>query len=456
MPKTTTAYVCQQCGAASPKWAGKCEACGSWNSLQQEEVIKTASTQKMRGGGKIAIEQLTDNTPEAPRQATGFSEVDRVLGGGLVPASAILIGGDPGIGKSTLLLQLMCKMAAKMPCLYLSGEEAVAQIRLRAKRLGLQKAPLALATENSVDHIIASLKQATPDIVVVDSIQTMSVGNVESAPGTVAQVRASALELISAAKKMGFVLLLVGHVTKEGMIAGPKVLEHMVDTVLYLEGDRGHQFRILRAAKNRFGPTDEIGVFDMGPEGLQEVTNPSALFLSETRLPVPGTIVFAGLEGTRPVLCEVQALLSPSYYGTPRRASVGWDLARLNLILAVLETRLGIAFGQTDVYLNMAGGIKISEPAADLAVAAALLSAHFNTPWPTQQLAFGEVGLTGEIRPVAQADLRLKEASKLGFTGALIPAGSKYTTALDGHLAIQSLSLLQDLPAMLTRKQKAA
>ena len=356
-----------------------------------------------------------------------MDEFDRVLGGGLVPSSAILVGGDPGIGKSTLLLQAIAAFARSgLKCLYVSGEEASAQVRMRAQRLGLADAPVKLASETNLRDILTTLDAERPDLVVIDSIQTMWADNVESAPGSVSQVRAASHELVNFAKKRGTSVVLVGHVTKEGQIAGPRVIEHMVDTVLYFEGERGHQFRILRAVKNRFGPADEIGVFEMTGAGLAQVTNPSALFLSERDKPTAGSVVFAGIEGTRPLLVEFQALVAPSPLGTPRRTVVGWDGGRLAMILAVLESRCGIPFTGLDVYLNVAGGIRISEPAADLAVAAALLSAREDVALPADTVVFGELSLSGALRPVGQTENRLKEAQKLGFTQAIAPARSKF------------------------------
>jgi DNA repair protein RadA/Sms len=345
-----------------------------------------------------------------------------VLGGGFVPGSAVLVGGDPGIGKSTILLQAAARIAAQRRTLYVSGEEAVEQVRLRAARLGLQKSPLGLAAATSLRDIAAGL-ESEPDaaLVIIDSIQTVWLDALDSAPGTVSQVRACAAELIRLAKTRGFALVLVGHVTKEGTLAGPRVLEHMVDATLHFEGDRGHQFRILRAVKNRFGATDEIGVFEMTEQGLVEVPNPSALFLAERRGNVSGSAVFAGIEGTRPVLVEVQCLLSPSAGGSPRRQVVGWDSGRLSMLLAVLEARCAMTLGMNDVYLNIAGGLRVTEPAADLAVAAALVSAATDRPTDPGTVYFGEVGLSGEIRQVAQAEARLREASKLGFEAATLP-----------------------------------
>ena len=424
LAKPSTRYACQSCGATFPKWAGRCDACGEWNTLVEEAAPESAP--KGLGtarGRRLDFVGLAGSSEAPPRRLTRIEEFDRVCGGGLVPGSAILIGGDPGIGKSTLLLQVMAQLSQENRCAYVSGEEAVDQVRLRALRLGCAAAPVQLASATSVRDIVASMDSADGlDVIVIDSIQTMYVDNLDSAPGTVAQVRASAQELIRAAKRRGVVVLLVGHVTKEGMIAGPRVLEHMVDTVLYFEGERGHQFRILRAVKNRFGATDEIGVFEMTDGGLGEVHNPSALFLAERRGDVSGAAVFAGMEGTRPVLVEVQALVAPSPLGTPRRAVVGWDSARLAMVLAVLEARCGVQIGANDVYLNVAGGLRITEPAADLAVAAALVSSLTGEPVPADAVVFGEIGLSGEVRAVGQSDARLKEAAKLGFSTAIFPA----------------------------------
>jgi DNA repair protein RadA/Sms len=355
-----------------------------------------------------------------------MNELDRVLGGGLVPSSAILVGGDPGIGKSTLLLQAAAQFAnAGLKTIYVSGEEANAQVRMRAKRLGLADAPVKLAAETNLRNILTTLEVEKPQLVIIDSIQTMWSDTVDSAPGSVSQVRSAAHELTTFAKRNGISVVLVGHVTKDGQIAGPRVVEHMVDTVLYFEGERGHQFRILRAVKNRFGPSDEIGVFEMTGRGLSQVTNPSALFLSERGEPSPGSVVFAGVEGTRPVLVELQALVAPSPHSQPRRTVVGWDGGRLAMILAVLESRCGIPFTGLDVYLNVAGGMKISEPAADLAVAAALVSAREDSALPDGAVVFGEISLSGALRPAPQTENRLKEAQKLGFTSAIAPTGGK-------------------------------
>jgi DNA repair protein RadA/Sms len=448
--RATSVYVCQQCGAASPKWSGRCEACGGWNTLV-EEVAGDGTPRPARGPKRrLALAPLAGPVEAPERRSTGISEFDRVTGGGLVPGSALLIGGDPGIGKSTLLLQVAAALAPASPVVYISGEEAVDQLRMRADRLGLRDAPVQLAAATAVDDIAATLEgPGAPDVVVIDSVQTLFVGELDSAPGTVAQVRASAQALIRFAKRHGVVLLLVGHVTKEGMIAGPKVLEHMVDTVLYFEGERGHQFRILRAVKNRFGPTDEIGVFEMTDGGLVEVPNPSALFLAEREQDISGSAVFAGMEGSRPVLVEVQALIAPSAFAAPRRAVVGWDGARLAMILAVLEARCGMAFATCDVFLNVAGGLRIAEPGADLAVAAALASAALATPLPGETVVFGEIGLAGEVRAVARADARLKEAAKLGFRAAIVPA--RRAGGIGAGLLLTEITRVGDLISLLRR-----
>jgi len=423
MAKPAARFVCQACGAVAPKWQGRCDACGAWNTLAEEAPPPAGPAARSLGGRRVEFVGLQGSAPPPPRIATGSAEFDRVLGGGMVPGSAILVGGDPGIGKSTILLQAAARIAAAgKRALYISGEEAVAQVRLRAQRLGLGESPMQLAAATALRDIATTLEQERDAaLVVMDSIQTVWLDSLESAPGTVAQVRAGAAELIRIAKARDFALVLVGHVTKEGTLAGPRVLEHMVDATLYFEGDRGHQFRILRAVKNRYGATDEIGVFEMTDRGLMEVANPSALFLAERRGNVSGSAVFAGIEGTRPVLVEVQCLLSPSAGGSPRRQVQGWEGGRLAMLLAVLETRCGLGLGMNDVYLNVAGGLRISEPAADLAVAAALVSAATDRPTDPGMVYFGEVGLSGEVRQVAQPDQRLREAQKLGFTAATLP-----------------------------------
>ena len=441
MVKSVRSFVCQSCGTVHPKWLGRCEGCGGWNSLV-EEVTTAIPGGGSRAGSKtgasrrigLAFTDLAAIAPPLARHGSGLAEFDRVCGGGLVPGSALLIGGDPGIGKSTLLLQVMGRMArAGHRTIYITGEESIEQVRMRALRLGYAESPVALAAETSLSEILPALDGGeVPRIVVIDSIQTMFVDSLESAPGTVAQVRMSAQELIRLAKRRGFILVLVGHVTKDGMIAGPRVLEHMVDTVLYFEGDRGHQFRILRSVKNRFGPGDEIGVFAMTELGLEEVSNPSALFLSDRVHDISGSAVFAGMEGTRPLLVEIQALVAPGVPGSPRRAVVGWDSQRLAMVVAVLEARCGLSLAGKDIYLNVAGGLRINEPAADLAVAAALVSAFTGVAVPNDTVVFGEIGLAGEVRPVGQADARVKEALRLGFCCAILPNPQRTKASVRG------------------------
>ena len=425
--KNGSEYVCQNCGAVYPKWQGKCDACGEWNTIVEEKVGGEgfSNFNPKRKGSLLDFVSLSGSPQVLERLHTNIRELDRVCGGGLVPGSVILVGGDPGIGKSTVLLQV-CASIANLPerpeCYYISGEEAADQVKIRARRLGLETAPVNLASATDVKDIVTTLEKTRAAVVVIDSIQTMYLEEAESTPGSVAQVRACAYELIKLAKKKGFVLFLVGHVTKQGSIAGPRVLEHMVDTVLYFEGERGHHFRILRAVKNRYGATDEIGVFEMQDKGLAEVENPSALFLAERQGNISGSCVFAGIEGSRPVLVEIQALVSQSGYSSPKRAVVGWDSGRLSMVLAVLEARGGLNLSSQDVYLNIAGGLKISEPAADLAVAMAIVSSLTNHPLPADMVIFGEIGLSGEIRAVSQPNLRLKEAHKLGFRSAIVPS----------------------------------
>ncbi|WP_417244694.1 DNA repair protein RadA [Celeribacter sp.] len=445
MAKAQKNFVCSNCGAVTTKWSGRCDGCGEWNTIAEEKPLSSAGPTKKTLGGmrgkEIPLSKLSTKESPPPRTSSGLGEFDRVLGGGLVPASAILVGGDPGIGKSTLLLQAAARFAdAGLKVIYISGEEASAQVRMRAQRLGLSDAAVQLGAETNLRDILTTLEKQEPDLVIIDSIQTMWADNVESAPGSVSQVRAAAHELVTFAKTRGVSVVLVGHVTKEGQLAGPRVVEHMVDTVLYFEGERGHQFRLLRAVKNRFGPAHEIGVFEMTGDGLSEVTNPSALFLSERDQPAPGSVVFAGIEGTRPVLVEFQALVAPSPHAQARRTVVGWDGSRLAMILAVLEARCGIPFAGLDVYLNVAGGMKVSEPAADLAVAAALLSAREDAALPKDCVVFGELSLSGSLRPVGQTENRLKEAKKLGFSSAIAPAQSKA-----GEKSGMDMRLMSDL-----------
>ncbi|MDQ3144665.1 MAG: DNA repair protein RadA [Pseudomonadota bacterium] len=436
MAKPRKSYVCQACGSEHSRWQGQCPDCAEWNTLTAESAVVTVFSARhdlSTGGRAVELVGLDAEIALPERLKTGIDEFDRALGGGIVPGSALLVGGDPGIGKSTLLLQVAGKLAAGgHRVVYVSGEESADQVRLRALRLGLGNAPVQLAAATSVRDILTTVGSgAAPALLVIDSIQTMHSDLIEGAPGTVSQVRASAQELVRFAKERGTAVVLVGHVTKDGTIAGPRVLEHMVDTVLGFEGERSHLYRILRASKNRFGGTDEIGVFAMEGAGLTEVPNPSVLFLTQRGEPVSGTAVFPALEGTRPVLVEIQALVVRLASGaTPRRAAVGWDSGRLAMVLAVLEARCGLSFATAEVYLNVAGGYRLSDPAADLAVAAALVSALSERPIPQDAVVMGEVALSGEVRPVAHGALRLKEAGKLGFEKGWVPAG------LDGQAGV--------------------
>ena len=447
MAKQRIQFVCQNCGAVHPRWSGRCDACGEWNSLVEEVQgtgVGSGPGRPPARGREIELVALDGESEEAPRVPTRVAEFDRVTGGGFVRGSALLVGGDPGIGKSTLLMQASAALASQgHAVVYVSGEEAIAQVRLRAQRLGVANRPVQLAAETNVENIITTLEaqEKRPALVIIDSIQTLWSERVESAPGTVTQVRASAQAMIRYAKQSGACIVLVGHVTKEGQIAGPRVVEHMVDAVLYFEGEGQHHYRILRTVKNRFGPTDEIGVFEMGDRGLREVSNPSELFLGE-RTSAPGAAVFAGIEGTRPVLVEIQALVAPSSLGTPRRAVVGWENSRLSMVLAVLEAHCGVKLGQHDVYLNVAGGYRIAEPAADLAVAAALVSSLAQKPLPRNSVWFGEVSLSGAVRPVSHGNARLKEASKLGFDLATMPRTKEVGTV---ELRTETVAELTDL-----------
>ncbi len=450
-------FVCQSCGVAHPKWAGQCVACGAWNSLVEEAAAPPiGATASKRGKGRaIPLEGLQHNGVEPERRVTGVSEFDRVAGGGLVAGSALLIGGDPGVGKSTLILQALATYANRGGnAVYISGEEAMGQVRLRAGRMGLSEAPVKLGSATNVEDIMSTLQSGPPPgILAIDSIQTIWTQSLDAAPGTIAQVRTASHDLVRYAKSSGTALLLVGHVTKDGQIAGPKAVEHLVDAVLYFEGERGHHFRILRAVKNRFGATDEIGVFEMTGTGLMEVLNPSALFLGDRSGMAAGAAVFAGIEGSRPLLVEIQALTAASGYGTPRRSVVGWDSGRLSMILAVLDARGGLQMSGQDVYLNVAGGLKVSEPAADLAAAAALISSFTGRPLPQDCVIFGEISLAGDVRPAPQAEARLKEAAKLGFKRALVPAGTKADVA---GLRIDTVSDVAHLAELVGTETKTA
>ena len=447
MAKPKRRYACQACGSITHRWQGQCADCAEWNTLVEEapETVFSAKHDLSSGGRGISFDALDAPSERLARRGTGIAEFDRALGGGLVPGSAILMGGDPGIGKSTLLLQAAARIAnSGGDVVYISGEEAAGQVRMRADRLGLAGAPIRFAAATSVRDILTTLGgMSAPTLLVIDSIQTMYSDQIEGAPGTVSQVRGCAFELIRYAKEAGCALVLVGHVTKDGNIAGPRVLEHMVDVVMAFEGERSHQYRILRSLKNRFGPVDEIGVFAMAGQGLEEVSNPSSLFLSGREDVVPGSAVFPAMEGTRPVLVEIQALIVRLASGaTPRRAVVGWDSGRMAMLLAVLEARCGLNFSSAEVYLNVAGGYRLADPAADLAVAAALVSALADKPLPSGAVWFGEVSLAGEIRPVAHAGLRLRESVKLGFREACGPSDS---TAAPEGIGFKRLALLPNL-----------
>lgn len=432
MAKQKTAYVCIECGAEFSKWQGQCSACKEWNTLQEIRLgaaTRAAPLSAARSGFAGALSQQVQdlseiNLQELPRFSTTFSEFDRVLGGGLVPGSAILIGGHPGAGKSTLLLQTACKLAQLMKVLYVTGEESLQQVALRAQRLGLPTQGLKMLAETSVESLLAVAEQEKPQVLIVDSIQTMHVDELQSAPGGVAQVRESAAFLTRFAKQSHTVLFLVGHVTKDGSLAGPKVLEHMIDASLLLEGDGDSRFRTLRGQKNRFGAVNELGVFAMLEGGLKEVKNPSAIFLSREDEPAAGSVVLATWEGTRPLLVEVQALVDQSALGNPRRVAVGLDSNRLSLLLAVLHRHGGIFTGDQDVFLNVVGGVRVLETGADLAAVLAIVSSLKNQPLPHDLMVIGEMGLSGEIRPVPSGQERIREAAKHGFKRAIVPKGN--------------------------------
>lgn len=437
MPKST--FYCSNCGAMYPKWLGKCEECGQWNTIAEESEFQ----QKMNGAKQINFLSLNSESTPISRRLCNISEFDRVLGGGCVAGAVTLIGGDPGIGKSTLLLQIAAALSKNYSVVYVSGEESAEQIKLRAARLHVTNSQIQLACETDIDSIIKSIDFKL-DFLIIDSIQTLYSQKIDAVPGTVSQIRACTYELINFAKTKGTCVFVIGHVTKDGIIAGPKILEHMVDTVLYFEGEKGNSYRILRTVKNRYGPCDELGVFEMRQDGLFSVLNPSALFLTQRDQDMPGTVVFAGIEGTRPILVEIQSLISKSYTAVPRRTVVGWDLNRLFMILGVLESKCRIAFSDRDVYLSIAGGLKINEPACDLAIAIGLISSKFNKPISRELCVFGEIGLTGEIRSVARCVDRIKEAEKLGFRNIIIPAANQYNAQSSAQI-VQVKSLLDIL-----------
>ncbi len=449
--RTRTVFSCTECGGSSPKWQGQCPHCNAWNTLVETLVAPAAKRFANVSGERTAIRSLASvDARKSPRISTGVDEFDHVLGGGLVPGGVVLLGGDPGIGKSTLLLQAGALLGARHRTLYVTGEESPEQIALRAQRLGLINAPVELLAEVQLEAIVAAIDAAKPEIVVVDSIQTIYTEALTSAPGSVSQVRECAAQLTRVAKQRGIVVIFVGHVTKEGAIAGPRVLEHIVDTVLYFEGDTHSSFRLVRAIKNRFGAANELGVFAMTERGLKGVANPSAMFLAQHSEPVAGSAIVATLEGSRPLLVEVQALVDPALSGNPRRLAVGLDAQRLALLLAVLHRHGGVEVGGFDVFVNAVGGVRIDEPAADLAVSMAVASSLKNKPLGDKSLVFGEVGLAGEIRPVQRGQDRIREAAKLGFKTAIVPAANRPKQAVDGIRIIaverigEALALLRD------------
>ncbi|MDD5711322.1 MAG: DNA repair protein RadA [Smithellaceae bacterium] len=426
MKKIKTTFFCQGCGYQSPKWLGKCPSCNGWNTFVEEEIRDTDAS----AAGELRFSEAAQSidaivVDEGQRLVTGIAEIDRVLGGGIVSGSAVLVGGDPGIGKSTLLLQVMQRLASQgRKVLYVSGEESAKQIKLRGKRLGASSPDLLILVEISLESILQQITELKPDAVVIDSIQTVYSSALSSAPGSVGQVREAAERLILTAKKSGIPVFLVGHVTKDGSIAGPKVLEHMVDTVLYFEGDSGHAYRIIRGMKNRYGPTNEIGVFEMHDTGLTEVSNPSALFLSERPQGAAGSVVVPSVEGTRPILVEIQSLVSPTNFGMPRRTAIGVDGNRVSLLVAVMDKVCGLHLGNHDIFLNVAGGIKVEEPAIDLGIVSSLASSFLDRPIDAGTVCFGEVGLTGEVRGISQMEVRIKEAARMGFNRCIIPKTS--------------------------------
>jgi DNA repair protein RadA/Sms len=442
MAKTKTQYICQDCGAASSKWAGQCADCGAWNTLVETAGISTKRVSSSAVAGQVQrLDQVS--IADEPRTASGLSEMDRVLGGGIVPGAVILIGGDPGIGKSTLLLQVLASVEGKLKTLYITGEESLQQVHMRAKRLDLPRLDLPVVTETSVEQIIALMASQKPGFVVVDSIQTLNTDTLDSAPGSVSQLRECAAQLVRYAKSSQTAVVLVGHVTKEGAIAGPRVLEHMVDTVLYFEHDAGSRYRIVRAVKNRFGAVNELGVFAMTDGGLKEVSNPSALFLSRHEQPVPGSVITVTRQGSRPLLVEVQALVDQSQLGNPRRVTLGLEGNRMNMLLAVLHRHGGIAFGDQDVFANVVGGMRIQETAADLPLLMAALSSLRGRPVPNDMVVFGEVGLAGEIRPVQGGEERLVEAAKHGFKRAIVPEGNRLRKAVKLDIEVVPVARLE-------------
>ena len=453
MAKPKSAYICQSCGSQFPKWSGQCSDCGEWNTLVEGIAAAPARSGRaggisgLAGGGVVKLSEVSGE--DAPRVPSGMAEMDRVLGGGVVPGSVILIGGDPGIGKSTLLLQMLAGVEGRLSTLYITGEESLTQVHLRAKRLGLPRMDLPVLSETSVEQIIATLTRVKPGLVVLDSIQTLYTESLDSAPGSVSQLRETAAQVVRHAKATGCAVILVGHVTKEGAIAGPRVLEHMVDTVLYFEQDAGSRYRMVRAVKNRFGAVNELGVFAMTDAGLKEVSNPSALFLSRHETPVPGSVVTVTRQGSRPLLVEVQALVDAAPFGNPRRVALGMEANRLHMLLAVLHRHAGVSLGDQDVFANVVGGMKINEPAADLPLLVAALSSYRGKPIDGRTVVVGEVGLAGEIRPVPNGEERLIEAAKHGFTRALVPEGNRPRKGSKIEIDVQPVARLEQALALL-------
>jgi len=447
MKKIKTTFFCQNCGHQSAKWLGRCPSCGEWNQCVEEEERAAPAAGSFEGSfdeAPLSIDTITAD--EKDRLQTGIAEIDRVLGGGIVGGSAILIGGDPGIGKSTLLLQVMQNLAASgRVALYVSGEESARQIKLRGARIGASSKNLMVLVEVSLENILRHIKELNPGIVVIDSIQTVYSSALTSAPGSVSQIREASGKLILMSKKTGIPVFLIGHVTKEGAIAGPKILEHMVDTVLYFEGDSGHAFRIVRNVKNRYGPTNEIGVFEMREHGLVEISNPSALFLSERPKGAAGSVVFPSMEGTRPLLVEIQSLVSENSFGIPRRTTIGVDHNRVSLLAAVIEKVCGLHLGNHDIFINVAGGVKLDEPAVDLGIISSLMSSFLNRPIDAGTVVCGEVGLTGEVRSVGRMDERIKEASRMGFTRCILPGISSSETVPDTQMTRVAIGTIKDL-----------
>lgn len=456
-----TVYICSECGCVSPKWLGKCNQCGAWNSFV-EDVISTAPEKPTEvkhrtltsGRENLALRFDETDLPDYIRSNTELSELDRVLGGGLVHGSVVLLSGEPGIGKSTLLMQISDALGADKKVLYISGEESSGQLKLRAKRLKIKGTNLFILTETELERALTQIERVKPDVIIVDSIQTLYSDKVSSAPGTITQIKECSLAFIAKAKNDGISVILVGHVNKEGSIAGPKILEHMVDAVLYFEGDRQHSYRIIRAMKNRYGSTNEIGVFEMGDEGLIEVCNPSEMLLADRPKNASGNCAVCTMEGTRPLIAEVQALVSPTAFPVPRRTSNGIDYNRLNLILAVLEKRLGLRFSSNDAYLNVIGGLRIDEPASDLAVAMALISSLRDKIIPDDLVAIGELGLSGEIRAVSNLDGRVKEAARLGFSRAAVPARNLEKRKIDAKIELIPITSIYDTLKLLCDPQE--